>query len=348
MKTLSLVGDNRSLVVPDEPFHNEIKEYNASDITHYHGILGEFDYDRNEFMVLSDRENVSAERLVYAGKETDGSRIKIPDGITSCSFMFAGRSGHLIKSMPAIPESVTDTDGMFFGCKELELLGENKLPSNLINSVDMFSGCGKLKDAPDIPRTVEFAENMFKDCKSLENAPSVKTTQLNGQSLFDGCSDQVRISGIFNCMTAGDTVRMNEDFYNGLRTGISMFGSLMKSEGLFDEKYEDFSEFVGKIDNVVNKICGPAKSGKLENEIEINKTGGMIRLDSFDKVKESMRQLAIESKSNTLAVEQKETVYKPGRLVQKDDPIRICMQAAEAMDNSTSLSLSGANFQLGG
>ena len=47
-------------------------------IQHYKGKLGEFDYDDKEFKLEIDDE----ECLHYIGTETDGSKIKIPDGAT--------------------------------------------------------------------------------------------------------------------------------------------------------------------------------------------------------------------------------------------------------------------------
>ncbi len=65
---------------------------------HYEGEFGIFDYDDTEFKVVSGDEALDYvcedigkdSILYYIGKETDGSKIKIPEGIKDCSGMFYG------------------------------------------------------------------------------------------------------------------------------------------------------------------------------------------------------------------------------------------------------------------
>ena len=52
-------------------------------IKQYKGDLGNFEYDDREFKLKGGC-------LRYIGTETDGSKIKIPAGITNCSYMFYG------------------------------------------------------------------------------------------------------------------------------------------------------------------------------------------------------------------------------------------------------------------
>lgn len=115
-------------------------------IQHYDGFLGSFDYDDTQFELRStlsenhcmdlgdgrssggnfvycisdlaeDLVDQSKQYLCYIGSETDGSKIKIPDGIKSCMGMFAGTD---IESVPDIPDSVLFVDGMCLRCRNLK------------------------------------------------------------------------------------------------------------------------------------------------------------------------------------------------------------------------------------
>ena len=66
---------------------------------HYEGVLGNFDYDAAQFKVTREPRS-NSEYLKYIGKENDGSRIVIPNGVVDAYRMFDGSS---INSMPEIP-----------------------------------------------------------------------------------------------------------------------------------------------------------------------------------------------------------------------------------------------------
>ena len=51
-------------------------------LKYYKGPLGNFEYDDVEFRVFTYGV------IKYIGKETDGTKIKIPEGILDCSYMF--------------------------------------------------------------------------------------------------------------------------------------------------------------------------------------------------------------------------------------------------------------------
>lgn len=89
-------------------------------IQHCDDVIGVFDYDDTEFelnIVPFDGIIPGRTILHYIGKETDGSKIKIPEGITSIARMFVGSN---LKTPPLIPNSVTNMYGAFARCESLE------------------------------------------------------------------------------------------------------------------------------------------------------------------------------------------------------------------------------------
>lgn len=102
---------------------------------HYEGVLGNFDYDAAQFKVTREPRS-NSEYLKYIGKENDGSRIVIPNGVVDAYRMFDGSS---INSMPEIPASVKYGAKMFRKCTNLNKV--DTFPENIINWKDMFEGC---------------------------------------------------------------------------------------------------------------------------------------------------------------------------------------------------------------
>lgn len=102
---------------------------------HYEGVLGNFDYDVAQFKVTREPRS-NSEYLKYIGKENDGSRIVIPNGVVDAYRMFDGSS---INSMPEIPASVKYGAKMFRKCTNLNKV--DTFPENIVNWKDMFEGC---------------------------------------------------------------------------------------------------------------------------------------------------------------------------------------------------------------
>lgn len=102
---------------------------------HYEGVLGNFDYDAAQFKVTREPRS-NSEYLKYIGKENDGSRIVIPNGVVDAYRMFDGSS---INSMPEIPASVKYGAKMFRKCTNLNKV--DTFPENIVNWKDMFEGC---------------------------------------------------------------------------------------------------------------------------------------------------------------------------------------------------------------
>lgn len=145
---------------------------------HYKGGLGDFRYNPDEFQI----EQVMVEPdgygnaggpmpiLKYIGKETDGNKIKIPDGISSLTLTFADTN---ITSAPKIPSSVESTSYMFSNCGQLKD-ANIKIPSKVRSTAAMFAGCNLLEHGPrEIPGTVEDMSAMYVGCENLQNMPKL-------------------------------------------------------------------------------------------------------------------------------------------------------------------------------
>lgn len=132
-------------------------------LVHYEGPLGVFDYDNTEFEVY-DGDDFSC--LRYIGKElSDGSKIKIPEGIVDCNRMFK-HCEHL-KQPPVIPYGVKNCEQMFFGCKSLEQ--PPVIPEGATDCDAMFYRCESLQQLPKLPDSVENSFDIFYGCPFQRN-----------------------------------------------------------------------------------------------------------------------------------------------------------------------------------
>lgn len=170
-------------------------------IQHFEGELGTFDYDDTQFAVNEEKN-----RLYYIGREADGSKIKIPDGITDCNGMFYGcdwletspeiPSGvanccsmfwgcDLLETPPVIPDSVENCSNMFCNCTSIETPPE--IPDGVVNCCSMFDGCESLETAPILPSSVKKCSGMFYNCSLLETAPEIPNGVEDCSDMFHNC-----------------------------------------------------------------------------------------------------------------------------------------------------------------
>lgn len=98
-------------------------------IRRYNGPIGSFSYDTSQFAMQKGH-------LIYHGKETDGSKIKIPQGVKDISNTFAGSK---LVTPPVIPETVVSMNGAFMGCTSLEKAPA--IPNSVITMIDAFKDC---------------------------------------------------------------------------------------------------------------------------------------------------------------------------------------------------------------
>ena len=143
-------------------------------IQHYKGHLGEFDYDDEMFALMKDE--YGNDYLGYIGTETDGRKIKIPEGIKKCIYMFS--FCNFSEYPPEIPDSVEDCSYMFWGCSSL-------------------------KNAPVIPNGVVYCVSMFENCESLEKPPVIPASVKICDDMFCGCSKDVQQAGEWHILHKG-------------------------------------------------------------------------------------------------------------------------------------------------
>lgn len=130
-------------------------------MVNYEGELGKFVYDDSEYSI---RHDDFGEYIHYDGKETDGKKIKIPEGITNLRAAFEWTH---IKSMPDIPDGVTNLDYAFQACDELVTTGSEKIPDSVTSMNAAFSYCMKIQTVPDMPDSVESACYMLDGSKNV-------------------------------------------------------------------------------------------------------------------------------------------------------------------------------------
>ena len=147
---------------------------------HYEGKLGVFDYDDNEFKLEHVPGKDESEMcLRYIGEEIDGSKIKIPEGIKVCNYMFMDSP---IETPPVIPDGVTDCEGMFYGCKALK--EPPVIPNSVINCEPPVL---PLSFTPVPSLSFVDTERKFLDCKGMEQPPVLHNGIENIDSMFSGC-----------------------------------------------------------------------------------------------------------------------------------------------------------------
>lgn len=166
---------------------------------HYEGELGSFDYDPAVFQVqtasvtMEDGTPSSVHVLRYIGKETDGSKISIPEGLTSGHLMFANTD---ITSVPKLPKSLQNADSMFQNCRRLRS-ARVVFPASLSSAAFMFANCGSLTDGPRmIPGTVKNANFLFAGCTQMQNTPVLGNGIQYGEFLFANCKSLTRMPNI--------------------------------------------------------------------------------------------------------------------------------------------------------
>lgn len=222
-----------------------INDKQKGNIVHYEGYLGSFDYNTRDWEIAyyqttvngntvsvptlhyigdtrSDRLGVIGEGLFGTSSDlTDGSEIKIPEGLKVGDYMFAGTN---IESVPKLPERLESAHGMFMNCKHLTTgcsaamydssspyAGSLQIPSSLQDISWMFAGCDELQTTfGSLGRNVVDGRFAFSGCVSLGwDGKSVKDGEMTNSftmpnvsdlkyanpfllsNMYDGCDDAV-------------------------------------------------------------------------------------------------------------------------------------------------------------
>lgn len=193
-------------------------------LVHYCGILGEFDYDDTCFKFHTKTELILKGILVledgyfiYTGKEKDGSKIIIPDGIIDCSFMFFDntrlvstphfpdtviRCNHTfrrctsLKTINKLPKNCISSNNMFQGCISIEYCKECMLGlSNLIICNEMFRDCENLLDSPILPHSIKYARHMFHNT-SIKSVGRLPLSLVDCANMFEKCENLTEVHNL--------------------------------------------------------------------------------------------------------------------------------------------------------
>ena len=168
---------------------------NTTQMVHYEGYLGSFDYDASMWQLgywqckVGDHYvnvpvlhyNLAGEASNLLGNKlsgfTNGNAIQIPDGLKIADYMFAGTG---IESMPELPEKLESAHCMFMNCTDLQNgcndskyesgnhQGTLKMPDSLKDVSWMFSGCSQMKDYfGEFGRNLLDGRYAFAECEAL-------------------------------------------------------------------------------------------------------------------------------------------------------------------------------------
>lgn len=202
------------------------KTYDTN-VIHYEGDLGTFDYDPDEFELCmitvgdnTDKTGTTAAIPVlrYVGKETAGNHIEIPDGVTNGDYMFYGDED--LKTMPKLPESLESAHCMFADCTSMTRFcldartGENGIP--VIGHITGSYGKG---GTAEMPSNLKDASMMFMNCTKLEEAFDEA-----GYSLMDARGMYANTESMEEVMDCGKSFYLSPEFQKGMYYGSPMEG----------------------------------------------------------------------------------------------------------------------------
>lgn len=233
--------------------------------------LGEFTYDDTQFQLNADviskpvrdskgnilrdengniiRKDHVIGNLRYIGKETDGRKIKIPDGIRDCNMMFAGTS---LYYAPMIPDEVQNCNFMFCECRNLKYVHSDAMPAGALYTSGMFYNCSHLVEAPRLNKCLYLRDtsSMYEGCSTLKSLGPTKLP-LHAEvtrRMFKDCTSLNYIDGVFAYIT--DCKSMFENCSNLRKTAVFTFAQVPN----VDDKVIDCD----------NMFSGCSKLGKVQ------------------------------------------------------------------------------------
>ena len=156
-----------------------------SNLYHYKGSLGEFDYDPDDWSVTTKEiSNDTTEQktkipvLRYIGSGS-GKSVEIPEGVKVLDYSFEGLD---ISEVPVIPKGVESCHCSFMNCKELyRASGDAKEGEN-------FGPAGPIGGTWEMPDSIKDASGMFYNCGNLCEAFTKCSSDLvNAQYMYGYC-----------------------------------------------------------------------------------------------------------------------------------------------------------------
>ena len=133
-----------------------------------------FAYDDTEF------QNMGNGRLKYIGTETDGTKIKVPDGLEDGSEMFE-QTG--LTSSAQLPESLRIMNNMYRGCADLKDPGT--IPYGVTSMDGAYAYTGII-ETPELPDTVTHANFAFDHCADLKRCKNFPANLKEADCMFSG------------------------------------------------------------------------------------------------------------------------------------------------------------------
>lgn len=256
-------------------------------LLHYEGELGSFDYDPSQWAVgyktVYDSiggESVTAEIPVlrYIGSETDGDRIAIPEGVLSLDYTFEGTD---VTSVPEIPDGVESMHATFRNCTSLTGLSNSESESqrNVLEAIGnaLTGGAGDgvgftwtgEKGAAQLPSSVKDLSYCFENCDKLTEAwkTVASDTQLqNMDGYARGCQNLTTILDVSEAKLL--PVEAQTDAYDGINT------KMIRSFGTTAVNQDDGNRVTQNASNGVLMINGESCGISLyANEDSIYATG---------------------------------------------------------------------------
>lgn len=186
---------------------------------HYFGRLGDFDYDTGDFEIWSRTAgNGYVDMIRYRGRETDGTKIKIPEGVVDLSYCFEGCR---LVIPPVIPLSVRIMQYTFQNCASLSK--GVSIPDGVTRTGFMYQNCRNLVTGSDMPDSIVDASYMYDGCTSLINPGRVSANLQNGSGLFRNCRVMRVVPDLPDSVLRSGQVFRGCDFLHDL-LGDSDFG----------------------------------------------------------------------------------------------------------------------------
>lgn len=197
-----------------------------SNYNHYEGVLGSFDYNPKDWAIgyktVYDSiggESVTTEIpiLKYVGSESDGTNIKIPEGVKNLDYTFEGNDK--LKWLPEIPDGVESMHCTFKNCSALT----NERTDGFWQVWKFGSGGATgWKDRAwnvQLPDSVQDISYCFENCKQLEvgfETTSSGTQLQNMDGYARGCQNLTTILDVSEAKLL--PVSAQTDAYDGINT----------------------------------------------------------------------------------------------------------------------------------
>lgn len=182
-------------------------------ISEYPGI----DNSYSDFSNYKLPGGITSLRYAFAGCKYLNTAPKIPSSVTDMFGTFQNCTS--LWKAPAIPDGVTDMYHTFYGCKNLseyegcdgDAYGDfsgYQLPRRLVNMSYTFYNCTPLTRGPAIPSGVTMMSGAFAGCKYLVVAPEIPDGVTDMQATFASCTSLTTVSRIPNSV-----LNMDATFY---------------------------------------------------------------------------------------------------------------------------------------